>query len=155
MDMTKFSKYNHGYNFIMVAIDIFSKYVWLRSLKNKRGEYVMKTLKNILAEGRSPSRIRTDTGQAFRSRLVESLLKQTDRIFVCTNTEIKANYVERVIKTIKSKMYRYFTHAQSYNYIGELPKFAGSYNKTYHRIIGMPPNKVTKGNETNLWWKMY
>jgi hypothetical protein len=19
----------------------------------------------------------------------------------------------------------------------------------------MPPNKVTKGNETNLWWKMY
>ena len=52
-------------------------------------------------------------------------------------------------------MYRYFTHAQSYNYIGVLPKFAGSYNKTYHRIIGMPPNKVTKGNETNLWWKMY
>ena len=57
------------------------------------------------------------------------------------NTEIKANYVERVIKTIKSKMYRY-------NYIGELQKFAGSYNKTYHRTIGMIPNKVTKGKET-------
>ena len=61
----------------------------------------------------------------------------------------------RVIKTIKSKMYRYFTHAQSYNYIGELQKFAGSYNKTYHRTIGMPLNKATKGKETNLWWKMY
>jgi hypothetical protein len=53
-----------------------------------------------------------------------------------------------VIKTIKSKMYRY-------NYIGELQKFSGSYNKTYHRTIGMIPNKVTKGKETNLWWKMY
>jgi ribulose bisphosphate carboxylase small subunit len=71
------------------------------------------------------------------------------------NAEIKANYVERVIKTIKSKMYRYFTHAQSYNYIEELQKFAASYNKTYHRTIGMPPNKVTKGKETNLWWNMY
>ena len=80
---------------------------------------------------------------------------ETDRTFFSQNTESKANYVERVIKTIKSKMYRYFTHAQSYKYIGELQKFAGSYNKTYHRTICMPPNKVTKGKETNLWWKMY
>jgi hypothetical protein len=46
-----------GYNFILVAIDIFSKYVWLRPLKDKRGESVMKALKNIFAEGRSPRRI--------------------------------------------------------------------------------------------------
>ena len=57
MDMTKFSKYNRGYNFILVAIDIFSP------LKDKRGESIMKALKNIFAEGRSPSRIRTDRGQ--------------------------------------------------------------------------------------------
>jgi hypothetical protein len=63
MDMTKFSKYNHGYNFILVAIDIFSKYIWLRPLKDKRGKSVMKTLKNIFAERISPSRIRTDKGQ--------------------------------------------------------------------------------------------
>ena len=63
MDITKFSKYNRGYNFILVAIDIFSKYVWLRPLKDKRGESIMKALKNIFAEGRSPSRIRTDKGQ--------------------------------------------------------------------------------------------
>jgi hypothetical protein len=156
MDITKCSKYNRGYNFIWVAIDIFSKYVWLRPLKGKKGESVMKALKNIFAEGRSPSRIRTDRGQEFRSRLVESLLKlrRIEHLFA-QNTEIKGNYVERVIKTIKSKMYRYFTQAQSYNYIGELQTFAGSYNKTYQRTIGMPPNKVTKGKETNLWWKMY
>jgi transposase InsO family protein len=156
MYMTKFSKYNRGKNFILVAIDIFSKFVWLRPLKDKRGESVMKALKSIFAEGRSPSRKRTDKGQEFRSRLVKSLLRQRriEHVFA-QNTEIKANYVERVIKTIKSKMYRYFTHAQSYNDIEELQKFAGSYNKTYHRTIGMPPNKVTKGRETNMWWKMY
>jgi hypothetical protein len=46
MDMTQFSKYNRGYNFILVAIDIFSKYVWL-TMKDKRGESVMKALKNL------------------------------------------------------------------------------------------------------------
>jgi hypothetical protein len=111
----------------------------------------MNALKNIFAEGRSPSRIRNDKGQEFRSLLKQ---RRIEHLFA-QNTEIKANYVERVIKTIKSKMYRYFTHAQSYNYIGELQKIAGSYNKAYHRTIGMPLNKVTNGKETNLWWKMY
>ena len=83
----------------------------------------MKALKNIFAEGRSPNRIRTDKTQEYNSQLVESLLKQRriEHLFA-PNTEIKANYVERMIKTIKSKMCRYFTHAQSYNYIGELQK---------------------------------
>jgi hypothetical protein len=37
MDMTKFANYNNGYNFILVVIDIFSKYVWLRRLKDRKG----------------------------------------------------------------------------------------------------------------------
>jgi hypothetical protein len=61
MDMTTFSNYNRGCNFILVAIDIFSKYAWLWTLKNKRGESVLKALKNIFAEGRPPNRIKTDT----------------------------------------------------------------------------------------------
>jgi hypothetical protein len=44
----------------------------------------VKALKNIFAEGRSPSRIRTDKGQEFRSRLVVSLEAEMDRTFVCT-----------------------------------------------------------------------
>jgi hypothetical protein len=52
MDMTKFAKYNNGYNFILVVIDIFSKYVWLRPLKDKKRESMSKALKDVLAEGR-------------------------------------------------------------------------------------------------------
>ena len=105
---------------------------------------------------RSPSRIRTDKGQEFRSRLVDAVLKQIGiQHLFAQNTEIKANYVEKMIKTIKTKIHRYFTHNQSYNYLKDLQKFVNSYNKTYHRTIGMPPDKVTKGKVTNLWWKMY
>jgi hypothetical protein len=55
------------------VIDIFSKYVWLRPL-DKKGESVSKAFKDVLAEGRSPNRIRTDKGQEFRSRLVDAVV---------------------------------------------------------------------------------
>jgi hypothetical protein len=156
MDMIKYVNYTNRYNFILVVIDIFSKYVWLRPLKDKKGESVSKALNDVLAEGRSPNRIRTDKGQEFRSWLVDAVFKQIGiQHLFAQNTEIKANNVEGVIKTIKSKIYRYFTHKQSYNYVKDLQKFANSYNKTYHKTIGMPPDNVTKGKETNLWWKIY
>ena len=156
MDMTKYSKYNNGWSFVLVVIDIFSKYVWMRPLKDKKGESVAKALKDILAEGRKPNRIRTDKGQEFRSRQVETLLQQRGiQHLFAQNTEIKANYVERVIKTIRSKITRYITSKQSYSYIDTLQDFAQSYNKTYHRTIGMSPEKVTERKETHLWWQMY
>lgn len=46
-------------------------------------------------------------------------------------------------------------HEMSDRYIDHLQDFAGNYNGTYHRTIGMAPQKVTKTKETDLWWRMY
>ena len=32
MDMIKYAKYNEGYKYILVVVDVFSKYMWLRKL---------------------------------------------------------------------------------------------------------------------------
>ena len=41
MDMTKIAKYNDGYQYILLAIDIFSRYVWMVPLRDKsRNEVV-------------------------------------------------------------------------------------------------------------------
>ena len=73
---------------------MFSKYLWLRPLKDKKGEFVSRALEDVLAEGRSPNRIRTDKGQEFRSRLVDAVLKQREILHLfAQNTEIKANWV--------------------------------------------------------------
>lgn len=61
------------------------------------------------------------------------------------HTEVKANYAERVIKTIKTKLYRYITYKQSYNYVDKLQDLAKNYNATYHRKISMASVKVTFG----------
>ena len=37
MDMASISKYNDGYHYVLLAIDIFSRYVWTVPLKTKQG----------------------------------------------------------------------------------------------------------------------
>lgn len=51
------TKYNKGHYFIFVAIDIFSKFVWMWPLENKKGESVARALDDILRDGRVPNKI--------------------------------------------------------------------------------------------------
>ena len=45
MDMTKVAKYNDDYHYILLAIDIFSHYVWMVPLRDKSGNEVVCALK--------------------------------------------------------------------------------------------------------------
>lgn len=150
MDMVKFKKSNQGVRFILVVIDVFSKYLWLRPLKDKKGSSVVKAFESILTEGRIPKRIRTDKGQEFRARVVQSLFKSEEIRHIFAESDVKASISKRVIKTIKSKIYRYFMHTQSYEYVNELQNFAKGYNETIHRTIDMKPKDVTRDNEEEV-----
>lgn len=60
MDMTKFKKENDGVQFVLLVIDIFSKYVWMRHLKDKKGPTTARAVEDILSEGRQPTKLRTE-----------------------------------------------------------------------------------------------
>lgn len=155
MDMTKFANYNDGFTYILVVIDVLSKYLWMRPLKNKRGISVANALREILLEGRVPKRIRTDKGQEFRAKEVQQVLKDHKITHLYAQNETKAAIAERVIKTIKTRIYRFMTYQQGYEYINKLQTFVKSYNATYHRTIGLAPKNVNNKNETAVWWRMY
>ena len=63
-----------------------------------------------------------------------------------TQNEVKANYAEQAIKTIKGKMYKYFTCKQSYRYIDALRDFTRAYNSSVHRPIKMASAQITMSN---------
>ena len=54
VDMQKFSKWNRGYKYLMMGINVFSKYGWIIPLKDKKGESVTNAFKTIFNEGRKP-----------------------------------------------------------------------------------------------------
>ena len=64
-----------------------------------------------------------------------------------TQNEVKANYAERALKTIKGKIYKYFTYKQSYRYIDALQDITQAYNSSVHRSIKMAPAQVTMSNQ--------
>ncbi len=63
--------------------------------------------------------------------------------------------VERFNRTLKSKMWRYFTTIGNHRYIDPLADLLASYNNSVHRTIGMAPSKVIQEHVTKKWHKVY
>jgi hypothetical protein len=64
-------------------------------------------------------------------------MKENDVHFFTTyNDETKASIVERFNRTLKTKMWKYFTHRETLMYMDVLPDMVESYNRAVHRSIG-------------------
>ena len=53
--MQSLSKYNKGVKYLLCAIDLFSKYVWVIPLKNKKGTSIVNVFKKIISKRRKPN----------------------------------------------------------------------------------------------------
>ena len=149
-DMKVLSKDNDGVNFLLLVIDTFSKYGWIVPLKNKKGKTVAEALKNIFEE-RKPEKLWTDKGTEFYNKDVKKLIE-----IYSTENEEKSSIVERWIRTMKEKMWKYFTDNNTYNYMNVLPDLVKDYNNTVHSSIKMTPIEASKKkNELTVWRNLY
>jgi hypothetical protein len=155
-DLSSLQKYNDGYKFILTCIDIFSKYAWAVPLKNKSATTVCDAFESVLkSSNRKPFRVQTDKGTEFLNKDFQKLLKKNDIHFFTTNTETKCCVVERFNRTLKEKMFKYFTAKNTFKYIDVLPQFLLAYNNSPHRTIGMPPSEVSYENEHDILQKVF
>ena len=125
-DLSAFKDYNEGYKFLLLVIDTFSKYGYLIPLKNKKGETVANALKDIFKK-RKPEKLWTDKGREFYNKDVKDLVE-----LYSTENEEKSSIAERWVRTIKEKMWKYFTDNNTYKYIDVLPDLVEDYNNTVH-----------------------
>ena len=151
-DMSSLAKQNKGVKFLLLTIDIFSRYVWVEPLKNKTNSEVVKAFKKIFKKGRKPKTIRFDKGKEFTGSLVKKYLKDMAIHSFNSQNLSKANYAERAIKTLKNAINRYISYTQKTKYVDHLQDFVDSYNNSFHSSICMAPNDVNEDNETGLWW---
>ena len=148
MDMVDLAKQNDGYQYLLVCINIFSRFARCVPLKNKKGKDVLQGLKTIFKDGFKVNMVRTDRGMEFRSKEVNAYLKsQNVHHFYALNTETKANYAERLIKTLKHKLFRYIMKNRTQRYIDVLQDILHSYNHTLHRSLGATPASITEVKE--------
>jgi hypothetical protein len=157
VDVSKISGFNESYTFILTCIDVFSKYAWAIPIRDKSAKSVVEGFKVIFADGRIPRRIQTDQGNEFLNKEMNSYLKiqkHEVKLYII-NSEMKASVIERFNRTLKERMWRYFTFKQSYRYLDILQKLVQSYNNSFHRSIKTSPSQVNKKNERHVWKILY
>lgn len=145
-DVKSIAKYNSGHNFILTVIDIFSRYAWARPLKTKHGKEVMKAFQSIFREGRIPKRIQSDQGKEFENRHVKELFARHNIELFSIKSAFKAAHVERFNRTLKHRLWRYFTANLTQNWTKVLSDTLHAYNHSIHRSIGLKPANVSSDN---------
>ena len=66
-----------------------------------------------------------------------------------THNDGKCVIAETLIRTLKSKIYKYMTSRSKNAYIDNLDDIANKYNNTYHRRIKMKPVDVKSNTSIN------
>ena len=95
-EMQKFSKWNKGIKYLLMVIDVFSKYGWIKPLKDKKTESVSKAFNEIFEKGkRKPQMLWTDKGSEFISKHFKEFLNKTGIKMYQTEDEEKSSVVER------------------------------------------------------------
>ena len=59
------AKGNDRVNYLLVVIDVLSKYAWVRPMKNKTSRSLLEEFDSILSEGRKLDKLKTDKGTEF------------------------------------------------------------------------------------------
>ena len=143
-DMQLISKYNKGIRYLQCVIDLFSRYSWVVSLKNKKGDSIVEGFHSILKNSvRKPNKIWVDYGSEFYNNKFKSSLKENDIEMYSTFNEGKSVVAERFIKTLKNKIYKHMTTIGKNVYFNDLDDIVKKYNNTVHSSIKMKPKNVT------------
>lgn len=156
-DVSNISRHNDGVKFLLTCIDCFSRYAFVKTVKNKTAIEIRNAFDEILRhEVRKPSYVQTDKGREFINAIFQSYLVENGiKFYTVENDDIKCSIVERFNKTLKSKMWRYFTYNNTDRFIEALPLIVHAYNNSYHRTIKAKPIDVTPHNQETFYRRIY
>ena len=109
------------------------------NLKFKTGVALVKSFDKILKQGRKSNRLQTDRGTEFYNLTFQRWVKDHGIDHFSTEGNAKAAVTERSNRTLKERLYRYFTAVNTLRFDDTLPKLVEGYSAMRHRSIGMAP----------------
>lgn len=158
VDMQSLASSNDGNRYIMTCIDVFSRKAYAEPMLNKSAQQIILAFENILKRTnlKYPMKLQTDKGSEFKNKLFQDFLKEKEiHFFTSENEDTKAAIVERWNRTLKTKMWKFFTFVGSHRYLDALQLMVDAYNDSVHRTLGMKPNEVTSKNQEEVWKILY
>ena len=140
--MQSLSRKNKSIKYLLCAIDLYSKYVFVIPLKNKKGISIVNGFNKIIKQSnRKPNKIWVDQGGEFYNNVFEKWLSDNDINMYSTYNEGKSVVAERFIRTLKNKLHKNMTATGKIVYYDVLHDVI-KYNNTKHSTINMKPIDV-------------
>ena len=141
--MQSLHKYNKGIKYLLRAIDLFRKYVWVVPLKDLRGISIVNAFQKIISKEKKRNKIWVDQGGEFYNNLFKRFLKINNIEMYSTYNEGKSAVAERFIRSLENKIFKHMTTVSKNIYFDILDNIVNKYNNTVHRSIKMKPIDVT------------
>lgn len=145
-DLSSLKKHNKNYKYLLILIDIFSRKLYVTPLKNKTNKLLALEFEKFIRHETKYKydKLFVDEGTEFKGQYMDEILKKYDiHRYSIYNRAFKCSIAERVIQTIKRKIYKRMTHFNTKNYIDSLQNIVEGYNKTPHKGLGYKtPNFV-------------
>lgn len=144
----KLSKFNKGFNYLLVVVDVLSRFIWVEPVRSKKAHEVTRAFESILVRShRQPVRFITDQGGEFCNGVFRAMLKTLHIVHIIPkNTDVKAGFAENAIMRIKNKLLRYFDAQNTFIWIDVIQQIVQSLNNTFMVSIGMAPSAMTPEN---------
>jgi hypothetical protein len=121
VDMSNVATYNNSYRYLLTCIDVFSKYAWAVPLRTKAGREVSLAFEEKILSERTCRMVQSDKGTEYTNSVFQSMLaKHGIHHYTSENDDIKAAVIERWNRTLKERIYRYFTYKNTRRYIDVL-----------------------------------
>ena len=169
VDMTEDRKHsNNRYRWILTSIEVLSRYAFTEPSKTKNGADVTDAMEKILSEfkvqfGKYLDVVQSDDGNEFKNKNVNKLLDSLNiRHFTTlvkregkTFFNRKAAVVERLNRTLKRIMWKYFTEHNTKKWLHILEDVTFNYNNSVNGSIKMKPSQVSKENADEVWINLY
>jgi transposase InsO family protein len=150
MDIIIYDRYEyHNYKYILVVVDIYSRYAQARAMTNRKNETIMLNLKDIIKVMGKPDKFSCDN--EFATKEFEKYCNEydIDVIFSEPNDIQKNSIVERLNRTIALMIQKYRVSTNKYNWYKILPDIIYNYNHSNHRTIKNTPDDIFNNNGKN------
>ena len=134
-DLNELSGFSSQYRYILVCVDVHTRYAFVKLLKTKTAKNVANKFEELLVHG-VPKTIQSDEGTEFAIIRKALAKKYGFKVFHTYNRETKAVHAERFIQTLKQSIRRVLTVlGDKRRYIQYLPTIVERYNEAPHRGI--------------------
>lgn len=146
-----FVKSKRGNSYILGVIDAFSKFIFVRAVKDTRSKTTIKVLEDIFSTFGCPRIIISDQGTSFTSNEFKNFVKSigVKHIYNAVATPRANGQIERYNRTILNSLASMNHGLDEKDWDIKVAKLQWSLNNTFNKGIGKSPAEVVFGYRTS------